>query len=53
MKMKNKSHRYSKNKPGWAWTQIKYIKMCLSMMMLIRNKQRLSNILSSIPEKVK
>ena len=52
--MKNKSHRYDKNRPRprHVHKYSKY-KMWLSMMMLICIKQHLSNILSSIHEKVK
>ena len=46
MKMKNRSHRYNINKPGsrHGHIHIKY-KKCLSMMILIRTKQHLSNYL--------
>ena len=51
MKMKNRSHGYDINRPKSSHEHkySKYIK-CLSMMML---KQHLSNIWSSIHEKVK
>ena len=53
MKMKNRSHRYDINKPGFRHRH-KYIKYkkCLIMTMLICTKQHLSNIWSSIHEKV-
>ena len=49
MKMKNRSHRYGKNRPRSRHGQ-KYskLKKCLSVMMLICIKQDLSNIWSSI-----
>ena len=54
MKMKNRSHRYDINKPR-SRHEDKYTeyKKCLSMMMLICIKQYLSNIWSSIHDKVK
>ena len=54
MKMKNISHRYNINRP-WSRHGHKYskYKKCISMMMLICIKQNLSNIWSSISEKVK
>ena len=54
MKKKNRSHRYDINRPrsrhGHKYSKYK---KCLSMMMLICIKQHLSNIWSSIHEKVK
>ena len=54
MKIKNKSHRYDINRPrsrhGHKYSKYK---KCLTMMMLICIKQHLSNIYSSIHEKVK
>ena len=54
MKMKKRSPRYVINRPS-SWHGHKYskYKKCLSMMMLICIKQHLSNIWSSIHEKVK
>ena len=54
MKMKKKSHRYGMNRPRSRHGHIysKY-KKCLSKMMLICIKKHLSNIWSSIYEKVK
>ena len=53
-KIKNKSHRYDINRPmsrhGHKYSKYK---KCLVMMMLICIKQHLSNIRSSIHEKVK
>ena len=53
MKMKNRSHRYDINRPrsrhGHKYSKYK---KCLSMMMLICIKQHLSNIWSSIHEKL-
>ena len=51
MKMEKKSHRYNKNnlRPKYGH---KYRK-CLHMMLLISIKQHLSNIRSSVYEKVK
>ena len=48
------SHRYDINRP-WSRHGHKYneYQKCLNMMMLIRTKQHLSNIWSSIHEKVK
>ena len=53
MKMKNRSYRYDINRPR-SRLDHKYNKhkKCLSMMMLICIKQHLSNILSSIYDKV-
>ena len=54
LKIKNRSHRCEINKPrsrhGHKYSESK---KCLSMMMLIYIKQHLSNIWSSIYEKVK
>ena len=54
MKMKNRSHRYDKNRPrsrhGHKYSKEK---MCLDMIMFICINQHLSNIWSSIREKVK
>ena len=54
MKIKNKSHRYDINRPrsrhGHKYSKYK---KCLTMMMLTCIKQHLSNIYSSIHEKVK
>ena len=51
--MKNRSHRYVKNRPrpkhGHRYTKYK---MCLIIMMVIDIKQHLSNIWSSIQEKL-
>ena len=54
LKMKNRSHRYNINRP-WSRDRHKYTKykMCLSIMVAICIKQHLSNIRSSIHEKVK
>ena len=54
MKMKNRSHRYNINRPvsRHGHKYIKYKKR-LSMMMLTCVRQRLSNIWSSVHEKVK
>ena len=52
--MKNRSQRYDINRarprPGHKYTKYE---MCLSKLMVICIKQHLSNILSSIHEKVK
>ena len=52
--MKNRSHKYGINRPrtrhGHKYTKYK---IYLSIMMAISIKQQLSNILSSIHEKVK
>ena len=54
MKMKNRSHRYNINRPRSRHeNQYSKYKKCLSMMMLTRIKQYLSNISSSIHEDVK
>ena len=54
LKIKNRSHRCEINKPrsrhGHKYSESK---KCLSMMVLIYIKQHLSNIWSSIHEKVK
>ena len=54
LKMKNISHRYDINRPrprhGHKYTKYK---MCLTIMMVMCIKQHLSNIWSSINEKVK
>ena len=51
MKMKNRSHRYETNRPKPRHSKYK---KCLNIMMLILcNKQHLSNIWSSVHEKVK
>ena len=54
MEMQNRSHRYNINRPmsrhGHKYSKYK---KCLSMMMLLCIKQHLSNIWSSIHEKVK
>ena len=54
LKMKNRSHRYDMNRPRprHGHTCTKY-EMCLSILMVICIKQHLSNIWSSIHEKVK
>ena len=54
MKMKNRSHRCDINRP-WPRDGLRYskCKKCLSMVMLICIKQHLSNIWTSIHEKVK
>ena len=54
IKMKNRAHRYDINRPRSSHAHIysKY-KKCLTMMMLICIKQHLSNIWSSVHEKVK
>ena len=54
MKMKNESYRYDVNR-SWSRHGYKYTKYkkCLSIMMLICTKQQLSNIWSSIHEKLK
>ena len=54
MKMKNRSQRYDINRP-WSRHGHRYskYKKCLTMMMLRCIKQHLSNIWSSIHEKVK
>ena len=54
MKMNNRSHRCNVNRLMWRHEH-KYskYKMCLSKMMLVCIKKRLSNSWSSIPEKVK
>ena len=53
IKMKNRSHRYDINRPrsrhGHKYSKYK---KCLSMMMLICIKQHLSNIWSSVHEKL-
>ena len=53
-KMKNRSHRYDKNRPKSRHGQ-KYSKSknCLTIMMLICIKQQLSNIWSVIHKEVK
>ena len=53
--MKNSSQRYNINRPRPRHIYYKYTKykMCLSIMMFICIKQHLSNILSSVHEKVK
>ena len=54
LKMKNRSHRYDINGPRLRhWHNYTKYKMCLSVMMVICVKQHLSNIWSSIHEKVK
>ena len=54
LKMKNRSHRYDINGPRFRhWQKYTKNKMCLSLMMVICVKQHLSNIWSSIHEKVK
>ena len=52
--MKNRSHRYDKNRPR-PRTAHKYTKskICLDIVMVICIKQHVSNIWSSIHEKVK
>ena len=54
LKMKNRLHRYDINRPrlrnGHKYSEYK---MCLSIMMLICIKQHLSDISSSIHERVK
>ena len=54
MKMKKRSHRYTisrlKSKHGHKYSKYE---VCPSVMMLLCTKQHLSNILSSIHEKVK
>ena len=52
--MKNRSHRYDINKPSSRYG-LKHSehKTCLSMMVLICTKLHLSNIRSSVHEKVK
>ena len=54
MKIKNISHRYDTNRhrPRYGHKYSKY-KKCLSMMLLICIKEHLSNIWSSVYEKVK
>ena len=52
MKIKNRSHRYDINRPRHGYRYSKY-KICLWIMILIYIKQHLSNIWSSIHEKVK
>ena len=54
LKIKNRSHTYDINRPRprHGHEYIKY-NMCHSLMMVIRIKQPLSNILSSVYEKVK
>ena len=54
MKMKSRLHRYNIFKPTCRHGQeYSNKKKYFNMMMLIRNKQRLSDIWSSIHEKVK
>ena len=48
-KMKNRSHRYDINRPKPRYSKYK---KCLNMMMLICIKQHISNIWSSIHEKL-
>ena len=43
MKMTNRSNRYDINRPRHGYEYTEY-KMCLSMMMVMCNKQHLSNI---------
>ena len=54
MKIKNISHRYdiNRHRPRYGHKYSKY-KKCLSMMLLICIKEHLSNIWSSVYEKVK
>ena len=54
LKMKYGSHRHDINRT-WLRHELKYTwhKMCLSMIMVLRNKQHLSNFWSWIHEKVK
>ena len=54
LKMKNSWHRYDidRTRPKHGYTYTKY-KTCLSMMMIMFNKQHLSNILRWIYGKVK
>ena len=54
MKMRNRSHRYEINRPR-SRNGHKYgkYKKCLSIIMLICIKQQLSNIWTSVHEKVK
>ena len=49
MKIKNRSHRYDINRPKPRYSKYKKF---LNMMLLIRIKQHLSNIWSSIHEKL-
>ena len=53
LKMNNRSHRYDINRtrPRYSYNYTKY-KICLSMMMIMCNKQHLSYIWSWIDEKV-
>ena len=54
MKIKNRLHRHDINRPRPRHgNRISKYRKCLSMMMLICIKQHLSNICSSIHEKVK
>ena len=54
VKLKIRSHKCDINRP-WSRHEHKFskYKMCLSMMMLIIIKQHLSNVASSIHEKIK
>ena len=54
LKMKSRSHRYDINRPSpkHGHKHTKY-KMCLNIMMVTCIKQHLTNIWSSIHEKVK
>ena len=54
LKVKSKSHRYDINRPRRR-NRHKYTKckMCLRMMMVVCNKQPLSNIWNSIHQKIK
>ena len=50
MKMKNKSHWYDINRPKPRYSKYE---MCLNMTMLICIEQDISNVWSSVDEKVK
>ena len=54
MKIENRSHRNDMNRPrSKHWNKYDKYKKCLTIMMLVCIKQNLSNIWSSIHEKVK
>ena len=53
LKVKNRSYRYDINRPRTGDGQYTKYKLSISIMMVICMKQHLSNIWSSINEKVK
>ena len=54
MRMKNRSHRHNVKRPGpWHGHRYSKSRKCLGMMMLVWIQQQLSNIRSTVHEKVK